>query len=126
MAFLHPFYRKMVTELQLVDRYELPTVLKLLRRYANIYFRHNWNPKKENPDLQLLFSNLNELLRCSSSVVIMELSNIYLDFPKESRVRECVVALLRFLNMSSETKMVILQQLQKIGHQFPKLMARHY
>jgi len=31
-----------------------------------------------------------------------------MDFPNERRIKKCITALLRFLNMSSETKFVIL------------------
>ena len=65
----------------LFDKYELPTILRLLRRYSNIYFLKNWTEKTEHQDLKYLMAALDNLLISSSSAVIVEITNLMLDFP---------------------------------------------
>ena len=58
--------------------------------------------------MKILINAVNELLISNSSAVIIEITNILLDFPTKTRINQSIKCLLRFLNMSSETKFVVL------------------
>lgn len=82
-GFLHPYFRKICKDLTQYPTYDLVYILILLHRYAKIFLSQN---QEKNPDLELLFLGCEKLLRSMHAEVIIEIGNIFLDFPSDVRI----------------------------------------
>lgn len=56
----------------------------------------------------VLLNQCEVLLKLPYPGVIVAITKIYLDYPQEARLKKLIKTLIRFLNISSESKYVIL------------------
>jgi len=83
-GFLHPYYRKICKDLTQFPSFDLVYILILLHRYAKIFL--NEKPPQKNADLELLLMACEKLLRSMHAEIIIEIGNIFLDFPSDDRI----------------------------------------
>jgi hypothetical protein len=92
----------------------------------------------------MLLRACDKLLFSSHPTVILEVSNIILQFPSPERIKrvrilrktyifvtfniknQVIKALLRFGNISSESKLIVLMQLERIAIDFSSLLKDFY
>ena len=82
-GFLHPYYRKICKDLCQYPSFELVYILILLHRYAKIFLGQK---QEKNQDLELLLAGCEKLLRSMHAEIIIEIGNIFIDFPSDDRI----------------------------------------
>jgi hypothetical protein len=96
---MHSLYRKVCNDLVKFPLHDTSNLLEILHRYSLIYLRNNEmlehlkaNPylekKKVSKDLRLFLDQCERLLMSTSSSIIMEVANIFLDFPEEKKIEK--------------------------------------
>ena len=85
-AFLHPYFKKICKELPHFPSFDLVYVLILLHKYSRIYFNENLYKVTKSQDLELFLNACEKLLRSMHTEIIIEIGNIFLDFPSDDRI----------------------------------------
>ncbi len=86
-GYLHPYFRKICKELPHYSSFDLVYTLILLHRYSLIFFNQNlYKDKSKSQDLELFLSSCEKLLRTMHAEIVIEIANIFLDFPSDDRI----------------------------------------
>ena len=97
---MHSLYRKVCTDLVKFPLHDASNLLDILHRYALIYLRNHemieglnvitpyLDKKKVSKDLRLFLDQCERLLMSTSSSIIMQVANIFLDFPEDKKVEK--------------------------------------
>lgn len=93
-GFLHPYFKKICKELPHFPTFEMIYILELLHRYCLIFFNEKIYPNKAYPqDLDIFLTACDKLLRSMHSEVLVQIGNIFLDFPNENRISNVIIFL---------------------------------
>ena len=71
-------------------------------------------------------SACDRLLYFSHPSIVIEVSKIFLVFGSYERIKNCTKALMRFINISSESKIIILYMIECISFKYPELLSKNY
>ena len=86
-SFLHPYFRKICKDLPQFPNFDLVYILILLHRYSRIFLSDR---NVKNADLELLLSACDKLLRSMHAEVVIEVGNIFLEFPSDDRINNVI------------------------------------
>ena len=115
LKWMHTRYALIIKDLPLLHNLDMERSIRYLNRYALQYFsfcKESLNLKKGVPrpkdteDLILLLDQTQKLLILPYPAVIVAIAALHIDFPQESRLKSVIKTLTRFLNISSESKLL--------------------
>lgn len=121
LSMLHPHYFRICENLPKMSSYDITHVLHILKKYAIYYLI----PSKSKHLLNLTEA-MEKLTRNNSASVVVDVIDVFIELKLDDKVRMHYKSLLRFLNMSSETKFIVLILLEKIAKKYPNFLQNSY
>lgn len=73
-----------------------------------------------HPDIQLMMNACYRLLYSSNPSIILEIAHLAVDFPYPELLNKVSKALIRFVNINSDSKYIILQAIEKLCLKYPQ------
>lgn len=128
---LHLYVSRIASNLLLFPASDIPFLIKALHKYALAFLRIDEREtatcsdkrREKEKDLGTMKNSIIEAMNLISPAIIIESTKFFLSFfPDDYHLRLCTQHLLRFLNMSSEIKMIILEMLSRISELFPEII----
>ncbi|CAK75148.1 unnamed protein product (macronuclear) [Paramecium tetraurelia] len=120
LSILHKYYFQLIKDLLNFNNFDLERALQLLYQYSVMYF------KEGDKDLIKLLDACEILLRLPYPGIVLAISRLYLQFPQESRIKKLIRTVVKFLNIGSESKFIILQMLHQLALSYPQYVKEHY
>ncbi|KAL4466424.1 hypothetical protein ABPG73_019042 [Tetrahymena malaccensis] len=150
LEFLHYHFRRVCKEIHTYTVYDIVLNLQMINKYALIYLQYELQAqleqqtqaqaaaveenkkqkpssiKKVHPDLQLLYNVCTRLLYSSQPAIVIEIAHIAIDFPQPDLLSKVAKALLRFVNINSDSKLIILQAIEQFSIKYPQYFKNSY
>jgi hypothetical protein len=110
LSFLHPYFRRICQQLPFYPESESPLILSILHKYAMKYLIYSEGDKT---DLETLKETCEDLLYSSNPALFLESLKFFMQLEDKELIKKCVPGCLRFMNSSSEIKLIFLNYVVK-------------